>query len=81
MSQTVERKKIKVQYQDQHGRWHKAEGFYPKEWLCANPKCNKITRTRQRSRNNGKDTLGAHCSCRCRVEHELLIKKQLEEEL
>lgn len=37
-----------VEICDRHGRWVKAKGIYPEEWICARKGCNRVTKSRNR---------------------------------
>jgi len=73
------RQKIKVQVRKMgKGEWIETWGYYPKEWLCANPDCNRVTRSYNRNigRNHGHQT---YCSDRCR--RIVFARKCLEKKL
>jgi len=70
------REKIKICITDKHGNEREVEAYYPKEWICAYPPCNKVTNARQRLGKGGKLGIGVHCSCLCRVKHQSLLRKQ-----
>lgn len=70
----TERVKRKVQiYSIYTKEWSEVEGYYPEEWICAHPLCNRVTTTTQRRKAaDGK----AHCSGKCRMRHESLIRNR-----
>lgn len=72
----TERVKRKVQiYSIYTKEWREVEGFYPEEWLCALPSCNKVTSTSQR-RQSKKSDPDTHCSSKCRARHESIIRNR-----
>ena len=70
----TERVKREVEIYDIYKKkWKKVTGFYPEEWICAYPSCNRVTTTTQRRK--AKKGM-AHCSSKCRMRHESLMRKR-----
>jgi len=65
MAETV-REKIWVEFRDTNGNWKPAYGYYPPEWLCGLPECNRATKSSNRCISHSKSNRN-FCTPECRA--------------
>lgn len=69
------RKKIWIEIRDTHGNWKPVYGYYPKEWLCALPECNRATKASNRVISRRNRSTHLYCSSTCRAIHQGRLRR------